>query len=97
MPNCLKLFLHLSNPPYIMVTTNRQSATAREVREMKVNVEKIKHLRKTSKMTLCETGAVIGCTPSGYCKKERGQRSFSAAEIAILAGRFGVPMNDLFI
>ena len=64
---------------------------------MKVNIEKIRNLRKTSKMTQQETGDVIGCTFSGYCKKERGQRSFSAAEIAILAGRFGVPMNDLFI
>ena len=64
---------------------------------MQVDIMKIRNLRKSRKLTMTQAGEIIGCTMSGYAKKERGQRSFSAAEVAILANRFGVPINDLFL
>jgi DNA-binding XRE family transcriptional regulator len=45
--------------------------------EIRVDLGKIKQLRKACKMTQTEVGAIIGCTTGGYYREERADEDLS--------------------
>ncbi|HEU5140629.1 MAG TPA: helix-turn-helix transcriptional regulator [Bacillales bacterium] len=63
----------------------------------KVDVEKIKFLRKQSHLTLDEMATMLGYdSPNGYYYLERGRSKFPAETLAAVAEIFDVPLMELF-
>ncbi|AFC28361.1 hypothetical protein PM3016_1436 [Paenibacillus mucilaginosus 3016] len=63
----------------------------------KVNLRKIKQLRKEAKFSLDEMAQLLGYeSPNGYYYLEIGRGKFSAEALAKVADKFGVPIDELF-
>ncbi|HEX7064761.1 MAG TPA: helix-turn-helix transcriptional regulator [Bacillales bacterium] len=64
----------------------------------KVDVEKIKYLRKREHLTLEKMAKRLGYdSPNGYYYLERGRSKFTAETLAAVAEIFDVPIRELFI
>lgn len=62
----------------------------------KVNIEKIKQMRKGAHLTLEEMAHHLGYeSPNGYYYLERGRSKFTAETLAEVADLFGVPIEEL--
>ena len=63
---------------------------------MRVNLEKLKRLRKKKGLTLLAVSAHLGFkSQQGYFYKESGVRAISAVELGALAALYGVSTDDL--
>ena len=63
---------------------------------MRVNLEKLKRLRKKKGLTLLAVSEHLGFkSQQGYFYKESGVRAISAVELGALAALYGVSMDDL--
>jgi len=64
----------------------------------KVNLEKIRHLRKSNKLSQEEMAEKLGLnTKYPYHRKEMGYQSFTAEELQHIAQIFGRPMEYFFV
>lgn len=65
--------------------------------EKKVDLDKIKRLRKTKKLSLSEMSTMLGYeSPNGYHNLEKGRVKFPAEALAKVANIFGVEIDELF-
>lgn len=63
----------------------------------RVNLRKIKELRKKAGMTQKDMALLLGYkTLFPYFRKENGKQPFKAEEIIIIARHFGVPVENFF-
>lgn len=63
----------------------------------KVNLEKIKRLRKQHGYSLDKMAELLGYeSPNGYYYLEIGRGKFPAETLSKVAGIFGVPITELF-
>lgn len=63
----------------------------------KVNVNKIKQMRKQERITLEEMAKRLGySSPNGYYYLERGRSKFTAETLAAVADILDIPIEDLF-
>ncbi|MBU5213256.1 helix-turn-helix domain-containing protein [Heyndrickxia oleronia] len=63
----------------------------------KVDLQKIKYLRKQAKLSLEEMAKLLGYeSANGYYYLEIGRGKFSAETLALVAEIFDIPINDLF-
>ncbi|HET7657879.1 MAG TPA: helix-turn-helix transcriptional regulator [Bacillales bacterium] len=64
----------------------------------RVDIDKIKRMRKSSRITLEEMAKHLGYkSPNGYYYLERGRSKFTAETLAEVADILGAPMEDLFL
>jgi len=65
---------------------------------MELDLKKIKDLRIGEKIPLKEMAAYLGYeTPTGYYYAESGRCNFKPHHIPMLATKFNIPMDDLFL
>lgn len=63
----------------------------------KVDLDKIKNLRKKANLSLDEMSKLLGYeSPNGYYYLEIGRGKFPAETLAKVADIFGTPINTLF-
>jgi transcriptional regulator with XRE-family HTH domain len=63
----------------------------------KVNIEKIKTLRKEAKISLEKMSEILGYdSPNGYYYLETGRIKFPAEKLAVVARTLNVPIETLF-
>jgi transcriptional regulator with XRE-family HTH domain len=63
----------------------------------KVNLKKIKQLRKEKSISLDEMARILGYeSPNGYYYLEIGRGKFPAETLALVAGILKVPIDQLF-
>ena len=56
----------------------------------------LRPLRKRSKMSTCAVAAQMGVTPTAYIHWETGRTYPSADKLPMLAGIFGVSIDELY-
>lgn len=77
---------------------NSNSEILSEVKEVKINLDLIKKLRKKKGYNIDQMAEVLGLTNgSMYWKRENGNYKFKAEELMKLANVLNVSMNDLFL
>lgn len=64
----------------------------------KVDIEKIKRMRKSERITLEEMAKHLGYkSPNGYYYLERGRSKFTAETLAEVAEILNISLEDLFL
>lgn len=61
-----------------------------------INLSKIKGLRAEHGDTQEDLAAFLGLSLNGYQRKERGETDFKAVEIAMIALKYTVEVNNLY-
>ncbi|MEC1716661.1 helix-turn-helix domain-containing protein [Schinkia azotoformans] len=64
---------------------------------LKVDIDKIKSLRISNGLSIEKMSTLLGYeSPNGYYYLETGRNNFSAEKLAMVAGIFGLKIDELF-